>query len=401
MEDFKNMFRVLKKDGEARLGVLDTPSGPIETPSYVVVATDGHIRTLEPEDIPKTKTQIAIANTYHLWRSLGDKGLSDFPGLHDFMDWPGLIMTDSGGFQVFSLGAARETGVGKIQNDEFKNSQSERNLVKITDSGVYFCARQNLDVGGMEDGEEIYLDAELSIRIQDQLGSDIVLAFDEPSSPLHDYAYTQKAMERTHVWAKRSLEAKTSNQKIYGIVQGGHFEDLRRKSAKFIGSLPFDGFAIGGSFGSSFGSQKTNTFQELSWVNPFLPENKPRHLLGIGRIEDIFEAVEQGIDTMDCVIPTREARHGGIWSQDGRLDILKGRYQDDENPLVEGCECPTCGEEEITKSKLHNLFKAKNLDAARLATIHNLYFFNELMAQIREAIRESNFLSFKKNYLKL
>lgn len=393
------MFKLLKKDNQARLGVLDTPSGPIETPSYVVVATDGHIRTLEPGDIPKTKTQIAICNTYHLWRSLGEDGLNDFTGLHDFMEWNGLIMTDSGGFQVFSLGVARETGVGKIVTEEGEKYRPENNLVRVTDSGVYFLAHRNLDVGGMEDEEEIYLDAELSIRIQDQLGSDIVLAFDEPSSPLHDYAYTKKAMERTHAWAERSLEAKISDQKIYGIIQGGHFEDLRRESAKFIGSLPFDGFAIGGSFGSSFGSRKNDTFQELNWVNPLLPEEKPRHLLGIGRIEDIFEAVERGIDTMDCVIPTREARHGGIWSQNGRLDILKGLYQDDESPLIEGCECSTCGEEGTTKSKLHNLFKAKDFDAARKATIHNVFFFNDLMFQIRESIRNSSFAQFKKNYL--
>ncbi len=384
------MFKLLKKDGEARLGVLETPAGPIETPSYVVVATNGYIRTLEPEDIPTTKTQIAICNTYHLWRSLGEEGLSDFPGLHDFMDWKGLIITDSGGFQVFSMGAARDFSSGKVADANYRESQGP-SIVRITDSGVYFT----------EDGEEIYLDAELSIKIQEQLGSDIALAFDEPSSPKHDHDYSKKAMERTHVWAKRSLEAKTSDQKIYGIIQGGHFEDLRRESAKFIGALPFDGFAIGGSFGSSFGSQKNDTFQELNWVNPLLPEEKPRHLLGIGRIEDIFEAVERGIDTMDCVIPTREARHGGIWSQNGRLNILKGLYQNDESPLVENCACPVCAEELITKSQLHQLFKAKDPEAGRKATIHNIYFFNDLMSQIQDSIRNSNFSQFKKNYLRI
>ncbi len=382
------MFKVVHKDGDARLGIFETPTGRIETPSYVVVATNGYIRAIELDDIPKTQTQIVIANTYHLWRSLGDVGLNDFPGLHDFMEFGGLIMTDSGGFQVFSMGVARETGVGKVFSEN-PISPKDSSQVKITDSGVYFY----------EDGEEHYLDAEISIKIQEQLGADIIFAFDEPSSPLHDRAYTETAMKRTHAWALRSLEAKTSNQKIYGIIQGGHFRDLRKQSAEYIGSLPFDGFAIGGSFGNSFGGEKDNTLDEISWANPYLPENKPRHLLGIGRIEDIFEAIELGIDTMDCVIPTREARHGGIWSRYGRIDILKGIYQKDDSFLTENCECYICNEKGITKSALHSLFKEKKLEAGRLATIHNIYFFNDLLRQIREAIKQNRFKIFKKWYL--
>lgn len=385
------MFELLKQDSQARLGLLKTPHGSIETPSYVVVATDGHIRCLEPKDIRETGTQVVISNTYHLWQSLGDTGLNEFPGLHDFMQWNGPIMTDSGGFQVFSMGYARELGSGKIAKEKTaQDNIKDENLVRVTDSGVYF---QN------QDGEEIYLDTELSIRIQERLGADIVLAFDEPSSPLHDYAYTKKAMERTHAWAKRSLDAKVSEQFIYGIVQGGIFEDLRKESAKTIGAMPFDGFAIGGAFGSSFGSDKQNTFTELDWVNPLLPPKKPRHLLGIGRIDDIFEAVERGVDTMDCVIPTREARHGGIWSENGRFDILKGRLAEDDSLLVENCHCLTCFEDVVTKRKLHELFKNHNPEAGRLATIHNLYFFNNLMAQIRQAISRGQFKRFKQEYL--
>ena len=238
------------------------------------------------------------------------------------------------------------------------------------------------------------------MRIQEQLGADIVLAFDEPSSPHHDYDYTKKAMQRTHEWAKRSLEAKTSKQFIYGIVQGGLFEDLRKESAKFIGSLPFNGFAIGGAFGNSFGSEKNDTFIELDWVNPLVPRNKPRHLLGIGRIDDIFEAVERGVDTMDCVIPTREARHGSIWSSQGRFDIVKGRYARDESPLVLDCSCSICGEKNITKGILYQFFKDHDPRAARYATIHNIYFFNNLMRQIRDSIKEDRFSEFKKSYLK-
>ena len=423
-------FKLIKQDGEARLGQIQTQNGLVETPSYVVVGTNGYIRTLEPEDIPKTGTQIIISNTYHLWQTLGEEGLNEFPGLHSFMGWDGLIMTDSGGFQVFSLGAARETNSGKVADKAHRQNPSatrehgepssrrmtaterkpssrrmtatERkpssrrmtaSQVRVTDSGVYFTLPDS--------PEEAYLDAELSMRIQEQLGADIILAFDEPSSPNHDRAYTEKSMTRTHAWAKRSLEAKTSNQKIYGIIQGGHFEDLRKESAEFIGSLPFDGFAIGGSFGSSFGSAKTNTFQEISWTTPFLPPEKPRHLLGIGRIEDIFEAVERGVDTMDCVIPTREARHGGIWSQNGRIDILKGKFITDETPLIENCACPTCAEEGVTKAKLCALFKEKNPEAGRLATIHNIFFFNDLMRQIREAIQSGQFQKFKQSYIKI
>ena len=409
-------FKIITQDGQARLGQIETKNGIVETPSYVVVGTNGYIRTLEPDDIPKTETQIVISNTYHLWQTLGEAGLNEFPGLHDFMGWKGLIMTDSGGFQVFNLGAARETNSGKVAGKNHRQNPATRehrerssrhmteSQVRVTDSGVFFTLPSfpGKNLGGLinEAGEEVYLDAEISMKIQEQLGADIVLAFDEPSSPNHDYTYAKKAMERTHTWAKRSLEAKISNQKIYGIVQGGHFEDLRKESAKFIGSLPFDGFAIGGSFGNSFGSEKTNTFQEISWVTPFLPEGKPRHLLGIGRIEDIFKAVERGVDTMDCVIPTREARHGAIWTKDGRFDILKGKFAIDDSVLVESCECPTCEEEGVTKQKLFELFKAKNPEAGRFATMHNIFFFNDLMRQIRESIREHRFQIFEKQYLK-
>lgn len=385
------IFELLKEDGQARLGLIKTKHGQVETPSYVVVGTDGHIRCLEPEDIKTSGTQMVISNTYHLWQSLGDEGLNEFPGLHDFMEWRGPIMTDSGGFQVFSMGYARELGSGKIAKKNLAQEEmKDRNLVRVTDSGVYF---QN------EHGEEIYLDAELSMKIQEQLGADIILAFDEPSSPLHDLEYTRKAMERTHAWAKRSLEAKISKQFIYGIVQGGSFENLRKESAKFIGSLPFDGFAIGGAFGSSFGSEKNDTFIELDWVNPLLPKNKPRHLLGIGRIEDIFESVERGVDTMDCVIPTREGRHGSIWSSSGRFDVVRGKYENDQSPLVIDCSCSVCDEQNITKGDMYQFFKDRDPRAPRFASIHNIYFFNNLMRQIRDSIKAEQFQNFKKSYL--
>src|SRR3989344_2781170 len=224
------MFKVLKKDAgsRARLGILETPHGAVETPSYVVVGTHAQVRELSPQDLEKTKTQIVIANTYHLWQALGDDGLKKYPGLHQKMNWRRPLMTDSGGFQVFSLGFARQSGAGKMLNLRGLTNllSSKGNLVRITDSGVYF------NVGEREE----YLDAKKSIWIQERLGADIILAFDEPTSPLHDYQYNQAALERTRRWAKESLRAKTSNQFLYGIVQGGLFEDLRRKSAEFIGS---------------------------------------------------------------------------------------------------------------------------------------------------------------------
>ncbi|MEK7076837.1 MAG: tRNA guanosine(34) transglycosylase Tgt [Patescibacteria group bacterium] len=397
MGDFPT-FQLQKKDSTsgARLGRLTTAHGVVETPSYVVVGTDANIRCLLPEDIPGTKTQAVIANTYHLWRELKDEGLNEFPGLHRVMEWEGVIMTDSGGFQVFSLGVARRHGVGKIGGVASRNihvsaeeEEAGGKVARITEAGVYF----------EESGEELYLDAEISMRIQGQLGADIIFAFDEPTSPESTYAETKEAMERTHRWEKRSLDARSPRQMLYGIVQGGVYEDLRKESARALGSLPFDGFAIGGAFGASFGHSKEKTFEEIRWATPFLPEGKPRHLLGIGRVEDIFEAVALGMDTFDCVIPTREARHGAIWTREGRYDIKKGKYAAAEEPLEDLCACLVCASG-VLKKDLYARFREKDFEAGRIATIHNVYFFNNLMEEIRNAIREGRFLEFKTQHLR-
>ena len=386
------MFRVIAKDkkSKARVGELTTPHGIVHTPAYVIVGTHAKVRAVRSEDLRRANTQIVIANTYHLWRTLGDEELKTYEGLHGAMGWDGPIMTDSGGFQVFSFGASREEGVGKVARALSDKYALDENAVRITDDGVWFRDRE----------EECYLDAEKSIKIQEQLGADIIVAFDECTSPSHDYEYNKEANRRTHAWAERSLEARTRrDQLILGVVQGGVFEDLRRESAKAIGAMPFDGFAIGGAFGSSFGSGKTDTFRELDWVIPYLPEDRHRHLLGIGKIDDLFECVARGIDMFDCVIPTREARHGSIWMRGERLDITRGRHSDDTNALDPWCACYTCRELKTTRGGLHRLFKTKNPEAGRLATIHNIYFFNDLMEKIRIAISDDQFEKLRRYYL--
>ncbi len=398
------MFKILKtdKDTRARLGVLETPHGSVATPSYVVVGTHAKVRELDSADLEKTKTQIIIANTYHLWRTLGDDGFKKYSGLHQAMDWPHPLMTDSGGFQVFSLGFARETGVGKVdrtyRSDKSNNSRPDvrrsESSVEITDDGVYFYDKE----------EKCFLDPEKSVWIQECLGADIIFAFDEPTSPLHDYKYTKESLKRTHHWAIESIKAKKSDQILYGIVQGGAFEDLRRESAKFIGAQDFGGFAIGGSFGTSFGGSTALTvngskkFSELEWSIPFLPENKPRHLLGIGLIEDLFIGVAHGIDTFDCVVPTREARHGIVYTSVGRLDIKRGAFKNDQSVIDPECECEICAVKKTTKAELRELFKSKNFKAGHLATFHNVYFFNNLMAQIRQSIADGQFLELMEKY---
>lgn len=383
------MFKILKKDEktDARLGILETNHRVIETPAYAIVGTYAKVRTLNSEDLLKSKTQLIIVNTYHMWRDLKDEGLADFPGLHKFMNWNRLLMTDSGGFQVFSLRYPRNKGTSKFLK-EGEDIIEKKDIVRITENGVYFT-----DKGGKN-----YLDAEKSIEIQQRLGADIIFALDECTSPSDDYEYTKRAMERTHRWAVRSLKSKTSDQLLFGIVQGGLFEDLRKESAKFIAKLDFDGFGIGGAFGASLADPTMETFKELEWIIPNLPELKPRHLLGVGKIDDLFKAVSLGIDILDCVIPTREGRHGAIWISRGRFDINKEKYKNDKSVIDESCNCPVCSDKKIQRNELRELFKEKNLEAGRLASLHNVYFFNDLMEKIRKSISEGRFLELKNQY---
>ena len=397
------MFRILNKDpnSRARTGLLETPHGVIETPAYTIVGTYASIRHLPPELIPATKTQLIIANTYHLWGRAEE--IAQAGGLAKVMDWNGPTMTDSGGFQVFSLGFSREHGIGKVirlrsdhSSETMDNNQSkpERNLVRITDEGAWFSQPEPSSAKEASEGETKFLGPELSIALQEKIGADIIMSFDECTSPLHDYEYTKIALKRTHRWAKVCLDSQTrSDQLLYGIVQGGEFQDLREASAKYINALPFPGFAIGGSFSKS----ADGDFNILNWTISHLDEARPRHFLGIGKIEDLLDGVLAGIDTFDCVIPTREARHGGIWTKRGRYDIHKAIYSQSKDPLEEDCSCDACVS--IDQATVHTLFKAKDTLAGQYAIVHNIFFFNNLMAQIRQAIKEQRLRQFRNEFL--
>lgn len=375
------MFKIIKKDrhSNARLGVLTTPHGIVKTPSYVIVATRGEIKCLKPSDIKRTKTQIVIANTFHLWKVADKKPLR-------LGKTP--TMTDSGGFQVLSLAFSDKNKVGKFMTGSAKKGEIlKRDKIWITSKGIYFTF----------DGKKMFLGPELSIKLQQKIGADIIFAFDHITSPLDTYEYNKKAVALTDKWARICLESKIknlkSNQQLFGIVQGGLFRDLRIKSAKSIGAMPFDGFGIGGSY------TKKQIAKVLKWVIPYLPEEKPRHLLGVGKIEDIFEAVENGVDLFDCVIPTREARHGRIWTAKGHYDIRKSGFRNKKTTLEKGCKCPTC--RTISQARLYSLFRnpATIANAQRRATIHNVYFFNDLVEKIRESIAKNKFKEFKNKFL--
>lgn len=388
-------FEIIAQDpaSSARRGRLKTPHGVIETPAFVAVGTQATVKGIAPDELVQLGIQALIANTYHLHLRPGEELIAELGGLHRFMGWPGPIMTDSGGFQVFSLGAGLEQGVGKVasifpeenpRGGHLKAARPGHSLVKIDEEGVSF--RSHLD------GSPQRFTPEGVIEMQRALGADIILALDECTSPLHDYEYTRRALERTHRWAERALirfreiAARTGKpQALYGIVQGGAYEDLRRESARFITEHEFDGFAIGGSLGSS----KAEMHQVLDWTVPLLPSEKPRHLLGIGAIPDIFQIVRRGIDTFDCVIPTRLGRMGHLLvcqPPNYRINITNARFRRDAAPVDPDCDCYTC--QNFSRAYLHHLFQAKELLALRLATVHNLRTLTKLMVQIRRAISE-------------
>lgn len=408
-------------NGLGRVGTIHTPHGDIQTPAFVAVGTKGTVKSLTPEQIIETGVQTIIANTYHLYLEPGDEKIKNMGGLHKAMNWKGPLMTDSGGFQVFSLGVAYgKNGVSKISHK--KNEElllPARN--EFVEGSMTYKAPATIDPNGVmfrshSDGSAHYFTPEKSIDIQHNLGADIIFAFDECTSPLEPLHYQKEALERTHRWAKRSLEHHKelisrseenflrvlgknpqTTQKdffkpaLFGIVQGGRSEKLRKESAEYIGSLDFDGFGIGGSF------EKEDMDKAVEWCNSILPKEKPRHLLGIGEPLDLFNAVEKGCDLFDCVSPTRIARNGGVYTKNGRINLLNEQFRNDSKSLDGDCGCYTC--KNYSKSYIAHLFRAKEILAYTLTSIHNLYFITHMVDGMRETIQTGDFMAYKKDFL--
>lgn len=397
-------FKIEKKlKGKlGRAGILETLNGAIQTPVFVVVGTKATVKALTPEQVKDLGTQIVLANTYHLYLQPGDELVKKSGGLGKFMNWQGPTMTDSGGFQVFSLGVAYGKEISKVVKitdpslvipERFDDSGAPR-LAKIGQDGVSF--KSHLD------GSIHYITPEKSIQIQHNLGADIIFAFDECTSPAENVRYQEEALDRTHRWAKRCLEEHTKlninkNIALFGIVQGGREEGLRKKSARAISEMEvngngFDGFGIGGSFA------KEDMSTAVKWVSGILPEEKPRHLLGIGEPEDLFMGIENGVDLFDCVAPTRIARNGSLYTKAGNINILNAKFISDFSKIDEDCHCYTC--QNYTKAYLSHLFRGKEIFANTLASIHNLYFIVNLVKKIRQSILDDNFDGFRDNFLR-
>ena len=357
-------FKLEATDGQARAGSFTTPHGSIQTPVFAPVGTQGAVKGLTPQQLLDLPAQMLLANTYHLYLRPGDSTIADLGGLHRFMSWEKPILTDSGGFQVFSLGEINE----------------------ITSDGVRFQSHI--------DGSAHFFTPEKSIQIQENLGADIIMCFDECPDP-YDRSYNQIAMERTHQWAERCLEAhKSPKQALFGIVQGGIFQDLRIESAQFISSLDFPGNAIGGL---SVGEKKTEMLEILDILPGHLPADKPRYLMGVGTPYDIVESVARGIDLFDCVHPTRLARHKTALTWYGRLNISNQVFSADQRPLVEDCTCYTC--QHFSRAYIRHLVKANELLAPTLLSIHNLHSLVDLTTTIREKILTGKFQDFRQEFL--
>jgi len=349
-------FRLLARQEKARAGVFMTPHGDLQTPVFAPVGTQATVKTLTPEHLKELGASLVLSNTYHLYLRPGDELIAELGGLHKFMQWPNPMLTDSGGYQVFSLSDTR----------------------KIDEDGVTFKSHV--------DGSTHRFTPERSIQIQNNLGADIIMAFDECSNP-NDRNYSATAMERTHRWAERSLEAhKRPDQALFGIIQGGVDPDLRVKSAEFISSLPFPGIAIGGL---SVGETKAEMHSTLDLVTPLLPENKPRYLMGVGTPEDLINGIARGIDIFDCVLPTRLARHNAAFSSEGRLNLMNAVYARDPHPIDETCACYTC--RTFTRAYIRHLISAKETLAGTLLSIHNLHTMINLVQNIRASIIDGSF----------
>jgi queuine tRNA-ribosyltransferase len=358
------LIKECKQTG-ARLGRLHTPHGVIETPIFMPVGTQATVKAMTPEELKEIHAQIILSNTYHLYLRPGHELVKAAGGLHKFMNWDRPILTDSGGFQVFSLGDLR----------------------KITEEGVAFQSHL--------DGSRHFLTPEKVMEIENALGADIIMAFDECAPYPADYDYVEKSMERTTRWAARCKEAhkNTDHQALFGIVQGGVYRDLRERSAKDLVEMDFPGYSIGGL---SVGEPKALMYEVLEYTTPLLPKDKPRYLMGVGSPDALIEGVIRGVDMFDCVLPTRIARNGTAMTSQGRIAIKNAKYTDDFSPLDPNCDCYCC--KNYTRAYLRHLYKAEEILSARLLTIHNLHFLLDLMRQVREAITEDRLMDFRNSF---
>ncbi|MBJ6750403.1 MULTISPECIES: tRNA guanosine(34) transglycosylase Tgt [Geomonas] len=360
------IYKLLKKDPKsgARRGVVTTAHGEIQTPIFMPVATHAAMKAMTPAQVKETGAQIILSNTYHLHLHPGEALVQKAGGLHKFMCWDGPILTDSGGFQVFSLPKKR-----------------------ITEEGVFFRHEDT--------GEEIFLDPAKAIAIQEALGADIIMNFDECIPYPCDKAYAERSTEKTIRWAKQCIDAHSrENQYLFGIVQGSVFEDLRKRCAKALVKMDFPGYAIGGV---SVGEGLELLKQVVGYTAPHLPEDKPRYLMGVGLPEDILESVERGIDMFDCVIPTRYARSATLFTNRGRIRLTNKNYRRDFYPVEPNCTCYTC--RNFTRAYLHHLFTSNEVLSAILASIHNVHFYLNMMAEIRTSIEEGRFVEYKQQFL--
>lgn len=358
-------FEIQAQQERARAGVFHTPHGDLHTPVFAPVGTQASVKALTPQQLHDLGATLILSNTYHLYLRPGDELIAELGGLHQFMNWPHPILTDSGGYQVFSLKANRN----------------------ITDEGVTFKSHI--------DGSIHLLTPEKAIIIQENLGADIIMAFDECSPP-YDKEYNQRAVQRTHRWAERCLQVKRrSDQALFGIVQGGVYPELRENSAQFIAGLGFPGNAIGGL---SVGETKAELYDTLNLMDNLLPEDKPRYLMGVGTPIDLIEGVRRGIDIFDCVQPTRLARHNAAMTQAGQMNLLNAAYARDERPIDPECDCYTCSH--FSRAYLRHLINAKEMLAATLLSIHNLHTLLQLCFQVRQSIFDGRFSEFARRYLK-
>lgn len=366
------MYKLLKTEGNAKRGQLETVHGTIQTPVFMNVGTTAAIKgAVSTEDLQNIKCQVELSNTYHLHLRPGDKVVKKLGGLHKFMVWDKPILTDSGGFQVFSLTTLR----------------------KIKEEGVYFNSHI--------DGHKIFMGPEESMTIQSNLASTIAMAFDECPPSLADRSYIQKSVERTTRWLERCIvkmnelnsleDTINKHQLLFGINQGGTLKDIRIEHAKRISEFDLPGYAIGGL---AVGESHEKMYETIENVVPYLPKNKPTYLMGVGTPANILEAVDRGVDFFDCVLPARNGRHANVYTNKGKLNLLNAKYELDDTPIDNECHCPTC--QKYSKAYIRHLFKAKEMLAMRLCVIHNLYFFNNMMEEIRNALDEGKFSEYKK-----